>query len=141
MLGHSHLFRGVRRIESISFSTTAKPSLLRDRHGSLTATTVSDSATNLTWTRNFPGLFNYAQAMAACASFGGHIPNDSQLETYASEQTACNGQVTWARPPAGSCVWSSTAFDGGGAHDCVYFDGSATQLGFDGDGHYTLCVK
>jgi hypothetical protein len=91
--------------------------------------------------RYFADITDYQMAMSECSAWGGGIPDDAELEAYAAAQAPCNAQYSWARPESTACVWSSTAYDAGGAHDCVYFTGAAPGLGLDGDSHYVLCVK
>ena len=42
----------------------------------LTATTVSDSSTGLTWERNFDTVADYSGSVTACATWGGRLPTE-----------------------------------------------------------------
>jgi hypothetical protein len=112
--------------------------------GSLMASgdTVVDSSTGLTWKRSFvSGETGYTTAVSQCTAWGGRLPTQTELTAYAAAQVPCDNQVKWAGPFPTQCEWSSTPYSGGGAHYCIYHDGSAALVASDGDSHWAQCVK
>ena len=80
--------------------------------------------------------------MTACATWGGRLPTETELTSYLASRASCTAQgIVWAIPESSACIWSSTAYDGGGAHQCVSRFSAQTTIVPDGDAHYAPGVK
>jgi hypothetical protein len=107
----------------------------------MTGDNVVDSTTHLTWQRSFADQTDYATASADCAAWGGRLPTQAELTSYAQARSTCSAQLLWATPYTTECVWSSTAYSGGGAHYCVFYNGAPAGTIPDGDTQWVQCVK
>ncbi len=109
----------------------------------LSGDNVVDSATGLTWERSFADLTDYPTATTDCTAWGGRLPTATELTAYyqARNSTSCAFTVDWATPTSTDCIWTSTPYSGGGAHDCVYYSNTPMSTSLDGDSNYVQCVK
>jgi hypothetical protein len=106
---------------------------------------ITDTTTNLTWSRYQHGPATYSDATATCAKSGARLPTESELVAFATTSYAglftCNGSIPQPWPADGEPMWSTTSTpENPNFFFTVYYLGTTTAHP-SSDGVAYICVS
>jgi hypothetical protein len=106
---------------------------------------ITDTSTNLTWSRYAHGPATYSDAMATCGQSGARLPTESELLAFGTTSyTAtftCNGAIPQPWPTDGEPMWTTTLDSSNPNFSItVYYAGMTTSHPHS-DGVPYICVS